>query len=100
MKQHCPINSLFNEIGRMWILQILREISQWNIRFNTIKNSLWRISSKTLSEKLKELQENWYIEKKNVSLSPVVIEYHLTKKWKSFKQACIWLENWAIDWGY
>ena len=65
-----------------------------------MKKNLWNISSKTLSSKLKELQLYNFIEKKTISLDPIIIEYHLTDKWKSFEHECEWLWEWAKKWWY
>lgn len=84
----------------MWTLQIIREIYLWNNNFNAIKKELWNISSKTLSERLKELQESGFIERNIVSEQPIKIEYHLTKKWKCFSIQIDKLNDWANKWGY
>jgi DNA-binding HxlR family transcriptional regulator len=96
----CPVTSLFNQISKMWVLQILRSIYLWNDTFNEIKKSLWNISSKTLSERLKELQENWFIDRKIISEQPIKITYTLSEKWISFSKETEKLNTWAAKWEY
>jgi DNA-binding HxlR family transcriptional regulator len=96
----CSIKSLFWEISKMWVLQIIRELYLWNNTFNSIKRELWSISSKTLSERLKELQESWFVSRKIVSEQPIKIEYYLTDKWLSFSDETDKLNQWAQKWWY
>lgn len=99
-KNKCPITGLFNQISKMWVLQILRTIYLWNNTFNEIKKSLWGISSKTLSERLKELKLNWFIDRKIISEQPIKINYSLTSKWISFWKKMDNLNSWAKQWQY
>lgn len=96
----CPIKNLFSEISKMWVMSIIREIYLWNTSFNKIKKELWNISSKTLSERLKELQDFWFVERNIVSNQPIKIEYKLTKKWTSFSKEVENLNTWAKWWWY
>lgn len=94
----CHINTLFNQISKMWVLQIIRSIFLWNNTFNEIKKNLWAISSKTLSERLKELQENWFIERNIISEQPIKINYSLSEKGLSFSEEIEKLNSWASKW--
>ncbi len=66
------------------VLHILKSISLWNSSFSDIQQSLWTISSKTLSARLKELQDENFVIRKIVSEQPIKIKYSLTQKGISF----------------
>ncbi len=96
----CWVKILFNQISKMWVLQILREIYLWKNTFTEIKKSLWKISSKTLSERLSDLQQDWFVVKEMVSITPLKIQYSLTQKWLSFSKETERLNVWANEWWY
>lgn len=100
MTNSCSINKLFNQISKMWVLKIIREIASWKNSFNEIKKSLWSISSKTLSDRLKDLVADWFISKEIVSTTPLKVRYIFTKKWESFYKEIENLNKWADNWDY
>lgn len=98
IKKSCPIKSLFNDISKMWVLDILWVMYEWETWFNAIKTNIPGISSKVLSDRLKELQEKWFVDRNIISEQPVKIEYSLTKKWFSFTKETEGLNTWAEKW--
>lgn len=99
-KKWCPLINLFNIISKMWVLQILRVIFVGYQSFGDIQSSLWKISSKTLSARLKELQNEWFIERKIISEQPLKIRYCLTSKWIDFSKETDNLFAWAKKYDY
>lgn len=79
----------------MWVLHILRSIYLWNSTFSDIQWSLGTISSKTLSGRLKELQDEWFISREIISEQPIKIKYSLTQKWQNFSDEIDKLWEWA-----
>ena len=83
----------------MVILYCLMEFEP--VRFNQLRRYLGRASDKTLSQKLKELENDGLIDKTIYPQIPPKVEYSLTKRGKSLMevldQLCIWGEenrNW------
>jgi len=97
-KDRCPVNDLLSQLSKMRILPILLHISQGGKYFSSLKNSLEWISSRTLSLRLKELQENDFIIREIVSEQPLKIEYRLSKKGESFSKELDKLSEWARKW--
>lgn len=71
------------------------------VRFNQLRRYLGSASDKTLSQKLKELENDGLIDKTIYPQIPPKVEYSLTKRGKSLMevldQLCIWGEenrNW------
>ena len=77
------IDDSINILRRKFTLHILRNmISLKQNRFSEFEHSIEGISSKTLSIRLKEMEEEGLINRVVVSTRPVQTEYHLTEKGK------------------
>jgi DNA-binding HxlR family transcriptional regulator len=94
----CPVNNLFLQLSKQWILLIFHKLSMWEKTFSGLKRSLEWISSRTLSLRLKDLQELWFVDRLIVQEQPIKIEYTLTKKGESLTLELEKLWNWAIKW--
>lgn len=84
--------SLISGKHKMVILYCLMEYHP--VRFNEMKRYLGRISDKTLSQNLKELEADRLIERKSYAQIPPKVEYSLTERGASLMevldQLCIW----------
>ena len=77
----CPINNTFQIIGKKFAVLILRNMIYLNqIRFNKLLNSIEGINAKTLSIRLKEMENDGLIRRKIYNESPIRIEYEMTEK--------------------
>lgn len=76
----CPIEIAIEHIGKKWAINIIRDLFEGRKRFNEFLKANKNLSTKMLSARLKELEKDEIIEKKVVQMSPVIIEYRLTKK--------------------
>ncbi|HLA58524.1 MAG TPA: helix-turn-helix domain-containing protein [Puia sp.] len=66
-------------IGGKWKLKIIIALrEQGNMRFNEMQRTITGISARVLSNELKELEMNGFINRKVYTGNPVVIEYGLT----------------------
>jgi DNA-binding HxlR family transcriptional regulator len=79
---------------------VLHTICEGTTTFNAIKKHLGTISSRTLSERLKELEESKMLERKIVSEKPLKIEYRLTQKTISLKPYLENIGEWAKKWDF
>lgn len=75
----CPIETTFRIIGRKWTILILREMFLGVTRFNRLEENVDGITSKVLSQRLKELQRLGIVRRRIVSEAPVRVEYGLTE---------------------
>ncbi len=87
--------SLISGKHKMVILYCLMEFH--TVRFNELKRYLKRISDKTLSNNLKELEADKLIIRKEYPQIPPKVEYSLSERGKSLMsvldQLCVWGEN-------
>jgi DNA-binding HxlR family transcriptional regulator len=65
-------------IGGKWRLRIIVALADGNKRFNELQREITGISARVLSNELKELEMNGFVERKVYSNIPVLIEYELT----------------------
>lgn len=84
--------SLISGKYKMIILYCLMEFEV--VRFNELQRYLKRISDKTLSQNLKELEADELVNRRVYPEIPPKVEYSLTEKGKSLMQVldqlCIW----------
>lgn len=82
----CPIDRAFEITGKKFSALILRDMISLNYtRFNQFLDSIKGVSPKTLSIRLKELEQSGLIKRKVYDETPVRIEYFLTEKGKAVK---------------
>lgn len=84
--------SLISGKHKMVILYCLMEFQP--VRFNEMRRYLGRISDKTLSQTLKELEADGLIERREYPQIPPKVEYRLTEHGASLMevldQLCVW----------
>lgn len=82
----CPVFNTFNIIGKKFSLLILRNmIYEKHRRFNQFLNSIEEINPKTLSIRLKEMENDGIIRRQVYNETPIRIEYYLTQKGKELQ---------------
>ena len=91
--------SLISGKYKMVILYCLMEFEL--VRFNALRRYLKKVSDKTLSQNLRELEQDGLIHKTIYPQIPPKVEYSLTARGKSLMkvldQLCTWGEN-NRDW--
>jgi len=82
----CPVENTIKYIGKKWTLNIVRDLFNDKKRFKDFLASNKKLSSRVLSERLRELETNGIVNKTIVNSSPILIEYELTKKGKALSK--------------
>ena len=92
----CPLEGIINLIAKKWAILIISIIGHHEkIRFSDIALRLDGISPKTLTDVLKDLQEENLIHRESFSEIPPRVEYSLTKDGKELCEAVLPLIRWA-----
>jgi len=79
----CPIRASLGVLGKKWTLLILRNIALAKIdRFNQIRRSVSGLTSRVLTMRLRELEENGLIEPIVIQDKPKLVRWALTEKGK------------------
>src|SRR6185312_6742994 len=76
----CPVARTARIISGKWTLLIIRDLASGVKRFNQLERSLQGISPKTLSERLRSLEEEGVIQRQTFAEVPPRVEYSLTEK--------------------
>lgn len=76
----CPVARTAQLIGNKWTPLIVRDLAVGQRRFSELERSLIGISPKTLSERLKRLEEANVVERQCFAEVPPRVEYSLTEK--------------------
>jgi DNA-binding HxlR family transcriptional regulator len=92
----CPLGEVMDVISKKWALLIINMIgNNQRIRYNKIMEGLKGINSKTLSDRLKELEEYGLIKREAYAEIPPRVEYSLTKDGVELAKAMLPLMKWA-----
>lgn len=80
-------------IGSKWTLLILNSLLKGTKRFGQLQKEVGDINPRTLSKRLKDLENEGYITKKIYAEVPPKVEYSLTKKADVFKNVVSAVRN-------
>jgi DNA-binding HxlR family transcriptional regulator len=77
----CPIRTSLGVLGKKWTMLVLRDIGFLGVdRFNRLLDSIHGLTPRVLSMRLKELEEEGFIECVENGKSPMVVRWTLTEK--------------------
>lgn len=103
MESICPIRQTLRILGKRWTILIIKEIfysKKKKLSFMELKKQLTNISTKVLSERLKEMVIEGLLKRKVQSeLTPVRVYYSLTPKGKDACNIVDAFKNYGIRWG-
>jgi len=92
----CPLEGIIDVISKKWALLIINALgNKGKLRFNSLMEYLGRISPKTLSDTLKELQAEGLIKRESFAEIPPRVEYSLTEDGAELRKSIIPLLKWA-----
>jgi DNA-binding HxlR family transcriptional regulator len=76
----CPVGCCAEIISGKWTLLLIRDLADGRRRFCELERSLDGISPRTLSLRLRALEDNGIVERKTYPEVPPRVEYGLTEK--------------------
>jgi DNA-binding HxlR family transcriptional regulator len=96
----CPAEKTILLIGNKWSLLIIRELilADRPLRYNELAKNLKKISSRTLSKKLKNMANYGIIKKTIFDDSPIKVEYSLTEKGRELYKVTQPMADWSKKW--
>lgn len=93
----CPMEIGLNVLGGKWKLKILWQVSKGAIRFNELQRRLGQITTKTLTQQLRELEDQQIIQRTVYPDNPPRVEYSLTELGESIRPVLKSLCDWGTD---
>lgn len=93
----CVIGKALEIIGNKWTFLIIRDLLvEQTLRFSELLKSLEGISPKTLSLRLKELEEQGIVKRTIYAEVPPRVEYTITDKGKQLEPVFIELKRFGL----
>lgn len=83
--KNCPYATAQRLIHGKWAILIMHFISEGPIRFNELQRKMPKMTHATLSNQLKQLEEEGLINRKEYVQIPPKVEYSLTDMGKKFE---------------
>lgn len=94
-EENCRIETLLSAISGRWKLLIIYWLAQGSCRFNQLQRNLGRITHRTLTRQLTELQETGFVARKDFRTIPPHVEYSLTELGQSLIPLLYEMHQWA-----
>jgi DNA-binding HxlR family transcriptional regulator len=76
----CAVAACAEIIGAKWTAILVHDLSEGPRRFSELEHSCGGISPRTLSERLRALEDEEIVERRSYAESPPRVEYELTEK--------------------
>src|SRR5438045_5170777 len=94
----CPVARTAQIIRGKWTLLIIRDLASGVKRFNQLERSLQGISPKTLSERLRALEEEGIVSRQTFAEVPPRVEYSLTGKGHDLVEVIESMRSYGTRW--
>lgn len=94
----CPISYLLSIVGGKWKWVIVSYIAKHEVvRYGELKHNIATIAHKTLSQQLKELEEDGIVHREQYNQIPPKVEYSLTERGRSLVPVLELMEQWGTE---
>lgn len=93
----CPVRNVVAQIGDKWSLLILFALVDGSERFNALKSRIEGISQRMLTQTLRDLEREGYVNRTVYPEVPVRVEYELTELGRDLVKPLYELVCWADD---
>lgn len=90
-----PMGRAIRLIGDVWVLMIIINLLRGSKRFGELQALMGNVSSKTLTQRLKMLDELGFVKRQAYLEIPPRVEYHLTDKGQEFGEVIAAIEQFA-----
>jgi DNA-binding HxlR family transcriptional regulator len=94
----CPVCLTADVICGKWTLLIIRDLAEGRSRFCELERSLRGISPRTLSIRLRALEEEGVVERQTFPEVPPRVEYALTAKGRALAPIIEDMRTWGSKW--
>jgi|SRR2546428_6121862 len=92
----CPITAYLSIMDGHWKTIIIWQLNDRSLRFNELLKAIPDISTKVLTEQVKELEFDNILVRKAFSKIPPRVEYSLTKYGESLLPVLVELRQWGL----
>ncbi len=92
---NCPVRDVMQQINGKWSTLLVEALSQRPYRFGELKRVVPDISQRMLTQTLRDLQRDGYVEREVFPTKPPSVEYRMTDLGRSLYEPLAQLLNWA-----
>ncbi len=93
--EECPIRNVVAQIGDKWSMLLLFALVDGPDRFNSLKSRVVGISQRMLTQTLRDLEREGYVNRTVFPEVPVRVEYELTDMGRGLVKPLYQLVSWA-----
>jgi DNA-binding HxlR family transcriptional regulator len=93
----CPIRNVLDEVGNKWSLLVMLSLVGRRRRFMDVKRSIGDITQRVLTQTLRKLERDGYVNRQVYPTSPPTVEYWLTPMGESLLEPMAKLIGWANE---
>ena len=98
MDPNCPVCATAEIVCGKWTLLLVRDLSEGNSRFCELERSLAGISPRTLSLRLRALEEEGIVRRTTYAEVPPRVEYALTEKGRALVPIIDSMRTYGTEW--
>src|ERR671926_916906 len=98
MDESCPVCATAEIVCGKWTLLLIRDLSEGRSRFCELERSLQGISPRTLSLRLRALEEEGIVERDTYPEVPPRVEYSLTEKGRALLPIIEDMRRYGLRW--
>lgn len=95
--ENCAVRNVVAQIGDKWSLLILFALVDGEDRFNSLKSRIEGISQRMLTQTLRDLERDGYVNRTVYPEVPVKVEYSLTEMGQDIVKPLYQLVSWADE---
>lgn len=94
----CPVCRTAEIVCGKWTLLVIRDLAEGRARFGELERSLEGISPRTLSLRLRSLEEAGIVERRTFAEVPPRVEYALTEKGRALVPIIESMRTYGTEW--
>lgn len=94
---NCPVRDVMSQIGGKWSTLLLHALSERAYRFGELRRLVPDISQRMLTQTLRELQRDGYIDRKVFPTKPPSVEYSMTPLGHSLFVRLYQVIEWSVQ---
>ncbi|MCE2900963.1 MAG: helix-turn-helix transcriptional regulator [Gemmatimonadetes bacterium] len=91
------VRDILGSIADKWTLLVLDELDERTLRFTALQRALGGISQKMLTQTLREMERNGFVERTVYPTVPPRVEYTLTPMGRDLGEAICGVWGWTSD---
>lgn len=91
----CAVACTLDIVGDKWSLLVVRDLLRGKVTYSELQNSLERIPTNILADRLKKLEAAGLIDKSAYHKHPVRYAYELTEKGKALREVLLAIVRWG-----